>query len=133
MLRPAASFEEELYMMAQPRASWLTLLLLAALAAGIWAATGLGWRSWSPSHRAVVAEPAPAAGRQAHSVCVTPVAICPSLPARSGDPCSCPNLLRGMVPGHIEPATGPPVLPQSQDWALPSSDRFDGAPTLDVY
>jgi len=130
MLRLAASFDEEPYMMAQPRASWLTPLLLAAMATAIWAATGLGWRSWSPPHRAVMADPALVVGPQAHSVCVTPVAICASLPARSGDPCSCPNLLRGMVPGHVEPALGPPVLPRSQDWAAPpgydSSDRSPG-------
>lgn len=120
-------------MMAQPRASWLTPLLLAALAAAIWAATGLGWRSWAPSHRAAVPGPVPAAAPLARSVCVTPVAICPSLPARSGDPCTCPNLLRGLVPGHVEPAAGPPVLPLSEDWAPPSHDRFDSAPTLDAH
>ena len=115
-------------MLAQTRTFLSTVLVLAAAAAAIYAATGFGWRSWSPAHRtpATVAGPAliePAAAP--YSVCVTPQGLCPSLPARSGDPCSCPHLLRGMVPGHVERAVGAPALPRSRDWAAPPDP--DGA------
>jgi hypothetical protein len=108
-------------MLAQTRMFLPTVLLLAAATAVICAATGFGWRSWSPAYPSAATMTAPALIEPAalHSVCVTPQGLCPSLPARSGDPCSCPHQLRGMVPGHAERAAGAPAMPRSRDWMTP--------------
>jgi len=70
---------------------------LAAVAAAIYGATSFGWRPSAPpaveDARGVDVGP---------SVCVTRHVLCGTRPGRAGDPCSCPHLLRGMVPGHIE-------------------------------
>lgn len=98
-------------MMAQPRTPWPTLLFLAGIAGAIFAATSLGWHR----HLQTTGDrPLPVAG--APIICVTPQGLCPTAASRVGDPCSCPNLLRGMVPGHIERVGIPPALPRSSDW-----------------
>ena len=97
--------------MARRQWPWPTFLLLGAVAAAIYGATSFGWR-----------QPAlpPAVGTRADTgkpnVCVTRYVLCATRPGRAGDPCSCPHLLRGMVPGHIERVGEVPALPGSDDW-----------------
>jgi hypothetical protein len=98
--------------MAQPRSPWVAALFLGALAALIFATTSLGWRDQRHAAR-----DRPLAQVGGPSTCVTPQGLCQAAASRAGDPCSCPNLLRGMVPGHIERLGAPPVLPRSSDWA----------------
>jgi hypothetical protein len=105
-------------MLAQRRSIWPTLLLLAALAALILAVTSADLRSPLSLYRAA---PQPAQGmavlerKLEARVCVTRQGFCAAPTARIGDPCSCPHLLRGMVPGHIERVGGTPVRPLA-DW-----------------
>lgn len=110
-------------MMAQPRSPWPALLFLGAIAAAIFAATSLGWRG----HLQTMGDRrVPTAGGP--SICVTPQGLCQTQASRAGDPCSCPHLLRGMVPGHIERLGAPPVLPRSNDWgrnAEPAEPIYD--------
>jgi hypothetical protein len=106
--------------MARPRSFWPALLLLAALAALIYGATGVGWET-AARRDAQHYLPAPEAlGGASVAVCVTPDGLCPSPPTRTGDPCSCPHLLRGLVPGHVERLSGEPLLPRSRDWGRPA-------------
>lgn len=93
--------------MAQRQSPWLAMLLLAAVAAVIYGATSFGWRPSAPSVVGTDSGP---------SVCVTRYVLCGTLPGRAGDPCSCPHLLRGTVPGHIERLGNEPALPNSNDW-----------------
>ena len=99
-------------MLARRRSPWATLLFLGALATAILATTSLGWRDHSRATSG--RQPAPTVGA---GVCVTPQGLCQAPASRAGDPCSCPHLLRGMVPGHIERLGTSPVLPHSNDWA----------------
>ena len=107
--------------MAQRQMPWPAMLLLAAVAAAIYGATSFGWRPSAP--------PAVGAASSGPSVCVTRYVLCGTRPGRAGDPCSCPHLLRGMVPGHIERLGDEPVLPYSNDWdqspASPAPDDWD--------
>ena len=63
---------------------------------------------------------APAASLRAPSiparVCVTRRGLCPIGLVRAGDPCSCPDPLRGSISGHVEPVGGPLVRGHSRDW-----------------
>jgi hypothetical protein len=57
-------------------------------------------------------------------VCVTRRGLCPVGPVRAGDPCRCPDPLRGSAPGHVEPVGGPPArATRSRDW--PSEEAED--------
>jgi hypothetical protein len=50
-------------------------------------------------------------------VCVTRRGLCPVGPVRAGDPCRCPDPLRGSAPGHVEPVGGPLArATRSRDW-----------------
>jgi hypothetical protein len=44
-------------------------------------------------------------------VCVTRSAMCPigPVPVPAGDPCGCPDFVRGSVPGHVELLGGPSI------------------------
>ena len=70
---------------------------------------------------------APAAPLRAPSiparVCVTRRGMCPIGLVRAGDPCSCPNSLRGSVSGHVESVGGPLARAHSRDW--PSEEAED--------
>ena len=103
--------------MAQSRSPWPMLLFLSAIAAVVFGATSLDRRDHP---RAVSSERLPVA--EVTSICVTRQGLCQAPASRAGDPCSCPNLLRGMVPGHIERLGAPPVRSQSDDWASPEAD-----------
>jgi hypothetical protein len=96
--------------MAQPRSPWPALLLLGVIAALIFGATSLGWQGRTPAVGSTAAVGRP-------GVCVTRQGLCQAPPARAGDPCSCPHLLRGMVPGHVELLGDTPTLPGSRDWS----------------
>lgn len=82
--------------MAQRHRTFLPALLLlgAAGAAVAWSVAGLDHRRSAPE-RALPARPEP-------GVCVTPAGICNAPWVPTGDPCGCPTLLHGTVPGHVE-------------------------------
>ena len=61
----------------------------------------------------------------------SPATCCaPRRPGRAGDPCSCPHLLRGMVPGHIERVGESPALPRLE--RLGRSSPADSHNDLDL-
>jgi hypothetical protein len=114
--------------MAQPRSIWPALLLLGAIAVLVYAATSPGWRGGVTSWQAAVppATRDQAVLRAPARVCVTRFTLCPTAPARAGDPCSCPHPLRGLVPGHVETVGTAPRRPGGRHWP----DRQD---PRDVY
>jgi hypothetical protein len=101
--------------MAQSRAPWPALLAAGCIAALIFGATSLGWRDWSTGDKTASAVLRP-------GVCVTRAGLCQTRPAPAGYPCSCPNLLRGLVPGHVELLGDAPALPGSSDWSARDPD-----------
>jgi hypothetical protein len=128
--------------MAQRRSLRSALLLLAATgaaAATIYGASGPARQAHGPPARpAPHASPAPPKALEpggtmrygpamaARSVCVTRHGLCPGPIARAGDPCSCPHLLRGSVPGHVERVGAAPARPRSSNWpaAAPAEDEL---------
>ena len=127
-------------MMAQRRSLWPALLLLVVTGAAvaIYGAADPARRAHGPPARlAPPREPRPAQGfaaRRHHEVrpclggrgvCVTRHGLCQAPIARAGDPCSCPHLLRGSVPGHVE-LGGAPARLRSSDWptAEPPEDEL---------
>jgi hypothetical protein len=79
------------------RPPWVVRSLIAAVAV---AAAAVVWRGdGGPGTIAPAAgPPVPPPTR----VCVTGRGFCPVGPVRAGDPCSCPDLLAGNVPGRVE-------------------------------
>lgn len=113
-------------MLAQRRPLWPTLLLLGALAMLILVATSVDLRhTLAPRAEA----PLPAEGMAALErkiearVCVTRYGICAGPAARVGDPCTCPHVLRGLVPGHVEVLGSTPSRPDSADWGRGNSEE----------
>lgn len=78
---------------------WILRFLLAI--AAILAAAG-AWRIANPPTVPVVAPPQPPPAR----VCVTRQGFCPVGMVRVGDPCRCPDTLRGSIPGRVELVRG---------------------------
>lgn len=76
------------------------------------------------------APPAPAAARAGlfdpGRVCVTPAGLCPIGAVRAGDPCGCPDPLRGNVVGHVETVRGPPSAASPHDWPGDAEDLLYG-------
>jgi hypothetical protein len=98
------------------------VLLFLVVLATVLAVVGT-WRSVEqrPASAGVVAPPPPT------RVCVTPKGFCPVGVVRTGDPCSCPDLLDGYVPGHVEFTEGPPVRPDARDWPMRNpADPLEG-------
>ncbi|MEK0083152.1 hypothetical protein [Benzoatithermus flavus] len=116
-------------MLAQRRSIWPALLLIGAVAVLILVATSIDLRRIGSFQDS---PPQPAEGTAALErkiearVCVTRYGICSGPVARVGDPCTCPHVLRGLVPGHIEILGASSTHPASRDWG--EEDR-----TQDLY
>ena len=113
---------------------WPSWMLLPA-ATAITAAAFLALPAVQPGNRALrhggplPAVPFAAAPPVALSiparVCVTRRGLCPVGPVRAGDPCRCPDPLRGSAPGHVEPVGGPPArATRSRDWPSEGAEDF---------
>lgn len=126
-------------MMAQRRSLWPALLLVAGAAAAIYGVADPARRAHGPPARSAPhASPVPPKALQpggtmrygpalaGGGVCVTRHGLCQAPIARAGDPCSCPHLLRGSVPGHVERLGGAPARLRSSDWptAEPPEDEL---------
>jgi hypothetical protein len=81
------------------------LAVAAILAAG-------AWRIANPPAPPVVAPAPPPPAR----VCVTHQGFCPVEVVRAGDPCACPDTLRGSVPGRVELAPDAADEPDLRGW-----------------
>lgn len=115
-------------MMAHRRAILPTLMFLSLAVALVYAAANTGWRPHRTpmAGRATIEPPAAAAVRASNiklRMCVSPAGLCAAPPLRLGDPCSCPDLLRGLVPGRIELLDQP--RGHRRDAARPPVDLFD--------
>lgn len=65
------------------------------------------------------------------TVCITRQGLCTVEPLRPGDPCSCPDALRGSIRGHAEWLGQRPALPRARDWPerdLEETDDWVGFP-----
>jgi hypothetical protein len=106
-------------MLARRQSIWPALLFMAAIAALVLIATSIDLDRALPS-RGTSPQPAEGtaalAGKIEARVCVTRHGICAGPVARVGDPCSCPNLLHGPVPGHVEILGAAPSRPGSTNW-----------------
>lgn len=94
------------------RHPWMSVGLTVAVAACV---IVLGQQTGSPgASQREVGHQAPTVVRR--SVCVTSAGFCPVPVTRTGDPCTCPDALHGLVPGHVERVESAPVRQNSRDW-----------------
>jgi hypothetical protein len=69
---------------------------------------------------------APAGLLDPRRVCVTRAGLCPVGAVRAGDPCTCPDPIRGNVVGHVETVGGPPSDASPRDWPGDTEDLLYG-------
>ena len=72
------------------------------------------------------ARPAAATPLDPERVCVTRAGLCPIGAVRAGDPCTCPDPVRGNVAGHVETVAGPPAVTNPRDWPGGAEDMLYG-------